>query len=38
MNGSTAKGIVFAMPMSIAGWLVIFAVGNIILHLVSRTV
>ena len=32
MDGRAARGMVFAMPVSIAGWLVIFAVANAILH------
>jgi hypothetical protein len=35
MDGRAAKGIVFAMPVSIAGWMVIFAVANTLIRLVS---
>jgi hypothetical protein len=37
MNGSAARGIVLAIPMSIAGWMVIFAVGEAALRLAART-
>lgn len=32
MDGRAAKGIAFAMPVSIAGWMVIIAVANALLH------
>jgi hypothetical protein len=32
MDGRAARGMVFAMPVSIAGWLIIFAVANAVLH------
>lgn len=32
MDGRAARGMVFAMPVSIAGWLVIIAAANAILH------
>lgn len=35
MDGRAARAMVFAMPVSIAGWLVIFAVANAILHRVG---
>lgn len=35
MDGRAARGMVFAMPVSIAGWLVIFAIANALLHRVG---
>lgn len=35
MDGRAAKGMAFAMPVSIAGWLVIFAVANALLHRIA---
>ncbi|GEM_PF-6433541 len=36
MDGRAAKGIAFAMPVSIAGWLLIIAVANALLRLFAQ--
>ncbi len=36
MDGRAAKGIAFAMPVSIAGWLLIIAVANALLRLLAQ--
>jgi hypothetical protein len=35
MDGRAAKGIAFAMPVSIAGWMAIFAAINGLSHLIA---
>jgi hypothetical protein len=35
MDGRAAKGIAFAMPLSIAGWMVIFAFANTLMRLIA---
>jgi hypothetical protein len=36
MDGRAARGMVFAMPVSIAGWMIIFAVANALMRLIAN--